>query len=125
MSSTISDVFHALPSSPPPAGLDYVGVMRRLFFSANGEYEVTIFILDNSPVEVQEVFEVQLSSDSDLVVFDNFTRTATVEIIDDDRESTSDTCPHAIHSINTLCTILILWLILRTDSEVGGSNGYC
>ena len=97
---------HCHPPLPPPAGLDYVGAMRRLFFSANGEYEVTIFILDNSPVEVSEVFEVQLSSDSDLVVFDNFTRTATVEIIDDDRESTSDTCPHAIHSINTLSRYL-------------------
>ena len=69
------------------AGQDYMAVMLPLSFSANGEYEVTILITDNIPVEVPEVFEVQLSSDSDLVVFDNFTRTATVEIIDDDRES--------------------------------------
>ena len=48
---------------------------------------MTIFITDNIPVEVSEIFEVQLRSNSDLVVLNDSTRTGTVEIIDDDRES--------------------------------------
>lgn len=47
-----------------------------------------IEILNNEPVESVEIFRVNLTSDSEFVVFNNSVNTATVEIFDDDSTST-------------------------------------
>ena len=65
--------------------MDYMATMQQLVFTSDGEWDVIIPILDNSPVEITEYFEVRLTTDSQLV--DLLNNISTVQIIDDDSMS--------------------------------------
>ena len=62
-----------------------MATMQQLVFTSDGEWDVIIPIMDNSPVEITEYFEVRLTTDSQRVeLLNNIT---IVEIIDDDSMS--------------------------------------
>ena len=63
-------------------GLDYVGAIRSLEFSSDGEWDVMITILEDLLLEGSEFFLISLSSDNPSVVFVN--TPATVVIVDND-----------------------------------------
>lgn len=66
-------------------GLDYVGAIRSLEFSSDGEWDVMITILEDTLLEGPEFFQANLSSDNPSVVFVN--TPATVIIGDNDSTS--------------------------------------
>ena len=65
--------------------MDYIATMQLLVFTSDGEWDVIIPILDNSPVEITEYFEVRLTTNSQFVELLN--NVTIVQIIDDDSMS--------------------------------------
>lgn len=62
-----------------------MATMQQLVFTSDGDWDVMIPILDNSPVEITEYFEVRLTTDNQFVELLN--NVTVVQIIDNDGAS--------------------------------------